>query len=73
MKSQPSISLREWPLVQWIFVVKPLVLIVGFGWWLWGASMGLALGLLYGGFKVVEILIFKGVFEAIMREKLKCR
>lgn len=62
-----TISLREWSLVHWICLVKPLVLIVGFAWWLSGPGMALALGLVYAGFKTIEILAFREIFLMIMR------
>lgn len=60
------ISLRKMTLLESVLLMKPAVLLLGFGLALASWRVTAVALLVYGSFKVVEILLLKAVFEAIM-------
>jgi len=67
------ISLRDLTPLQWVILVKPALLILGFGLMFASWQLTVFVLLVYGSFKLTLILVLKAAFESIMARELEGR
>lgn len=68
-----KISLRALTPLQWLLLVKPALLLLGFGVFLASWQVTVTVVLIYVCYKTAQIVVLKAVFESIMARAIEER